>query len=198
MIVNNNLLISIIILFHTRVHQTVDDLGDAEKIESHGPFPGKDFGRLYLGSGAYFWDDHIELAHWWGEKHIGEDYVICCADLKVDENTFCDLVGSRQDMLHLKNLITELNITHLKLGAIIEVLKKLEQKYRRGDIFPFKVIRAVDVSYSSYKQELYDFAEGKSGKTSLNPVYLICLIARSDIYLSSYRIIHPAKYVSGD
>jgi hypothetical protein len=190
--------IIVITVFTTRVHQTLDDKENADYVEKHGPFPANPDGGLYLGTGTYFWDDHLELAHWWGDVHLDGKYMICEADLNVKKTMFCDLVGSRQDMQHLKQMIDELNISHLRLGAIIEVLKTVEKKRGKGDVFPFLVIRAVDDSPTSFEREEIYFAEEKKGYTSLTPVYLICLIAKSSLFLSSYRVVYPEFYKNGD
>jgi len=192
------ILIFNLIVFSTRVHQTLKDKENPDYVEEHGPFPSLPNGRLYLGNGTYFWDDHLELAHWWGKARHKGKYIICQADLNVKKILFCDLVGCRQDMLHIKRMVGELKISHLNLGTIIEVLKEVENKKRRGDIFPFKVIRAVDDSPTSYERKEIYFTTDKKGYTSLNPVYLICLIGQSDVLLSNYKVIFPEKYVDGD
>lgn len=185
-------------MFRTTVHQTLEDRGNADQIEEQGPFKADAIGRLYLGNGSYFWDDHIELAHWWGKANIKGDYVICQADMAVRKIEFYDLAGCRQDMKHLKEMIKTFGISHLALGKVIEFLKDLQDSSRYRGIFPFRVIRAVDDSYTSFNRELIGFVDGKKGETSLTPVFLICLIAKSDVILSSYRIIYPLKYINGD
>lgn len=187
--------ILIFIVFKTTVHQTLKDKNNPDYIEDHGPFPGENIGKLYLGQGTYFWDDHIDLAHWWGKAHIGGEYIICQADLEVEDTSFFDLVGCRQDMIYLRRMISDLSIGHLKLGMVIEFLKDLQKYPNNNGIFPFKVIRAVDVSNTTYNKEWIYFAENKKGETSLTPVYLICLIAESNVILSSYKIVYPEKYV---
>lgn len=188
----------LITVFSTTVHQTLDDKGNPDYVEKHGPFPADHNSGLYLGLGSYFWDDHLELAHWWGNVHLNGKYLICQGNLHVKKTEFCDLVGCRQDMLHIKQMIAELKIGHLALGKVIEVLKSIEQKSGKREIFPFKVIRAVDGSYTSYKREEILFVDDKKGYTFLTPVYLICLIAKSHVILSSYKVIYPERYVDGD
>jgi hypothetical protein len=189
---------NITLVFSTKLHQTLEDNDNPNYIEDHGPFPGNDFGNLYLGHGSYFWDNHLELAHWWGRVHIKRDYVICEAELNVAEGWFFDLVGCRRDMIHLKQMIHRLKLNHLALGQIIEVLKGMDAEPGKKGLFPFKVIRAVDVSSTSYNQNYLPFAEQKSGKTSLTPIFLICIIGKSDLLLSYYRIIYPEHYVQKD
>lgn len=66
------------------VYQTLDDRGNPEEIENHGPYECRG-GNSWLGPGFYFWDTHIQLGHWWGDTVYGNSYVVCKAVLNLDE-----------------------------------------------------------------------------------------------------------------
>ncbi len=183
-------------MFTTIVHQTLEDRDNADHVEEQGPFAVDDIKHSYLGSGYYFWDDHIELAEWWGECRINGNYIICEGDLKVPKEQFFDLVGCRKDQIYFLEVIKKLNLGKLKIGAIIELLKDLERRPNKKGIFPFKVIRAVDIyTRSKYNQEIMKFAEKRNGLANLSPMMIICLIKKNKVLLPTYRIIYPDKYV---
>jgi hypothetical protein len=183
-------------IFRTIVHQTLLDKGNADQIENEGPFPVQDVKNSYLGGGYYFWDNHIELAHWWGKVHCANKYVICQGDLEVTEDLFFDLLGSREQQLYFKDVISKLpGAEHMPIGSVIELLKELEGKPNKKGIFPFKVIRAMDVKNNSFKQNVIPFAKKKVGEMTLAPQIIVCLIEKNNLHLRSYKIIHPDKYI---
>lgn len=184
-------------MFITIVHQTLQDRENADYVENNGPFAVENIEQSYLGAGYYFWDDHIELAHWWGTNRIKSDYVICEGKLEVKKELFLDLVGSRQDQKYFKAIIEKLGALakNMAIGKIIEFLKNLETQPNKKGIFPFKVIRAMDVANNSFNQQYKHFAEGRNGKSSITPQMIICLIEKNKLVLPTYKIIYPDKYL---
>lgn len=176
-------------LFKTIVHQTVQNKGGIPKIEAEGPFPAEDWTLTYLGNGCYFWDNHLELAKWWGSRHCKNNYVICRGEFEAQEEVFLDLVGSRASQIQLNDLINKLDITHLSMCAIIETLKELNSQEGYEGIFPYEAIRAVDLFKGTFEQEKYKFSDNKNGYTLLNPMYIICLINKNSLLLKSYKAI---------
>lgn len=183
-------------MFNTTVHQTIEDRDNPDKIEKQGPFKAENVSTVYLGNGYYFWDDHLKLAHWWGNIHYKNHYVICEGELKVEKKRFLDLVGSRQDMILLKTMIDRLGLNHKPLGKVIETLKAIAKQPGQEEIFPYQVIRAVDRYRGGFDRYSLSFSEGKKGVTDLAPIYIICLVERNRLLLRSYRIVHPAQYIS--
>jgi hypothetical protein len=182
--------------FETIVHQTLVDNEDPDRIEAEGPYAASDIANSYLGSGYYFWDDHIELAHWWGEKHVKGDYVICEGELTVDKSLFFDLVGCRQDMIYFKDIISRMpQLRNLEIGKIIEILKEMSKNPNKSELFPFKVIRAVVKSKTSYTEEVVDFAKNKPGKMTLTPQIFICLVEKNKLHLQAFKVVYPSKYL---
>jgi len=56
--------IKVIFIFTKVVPKTLLDDDNPNYIGEYGPFPGEGNKKLYLDGGAYYWDEHIELAHW--------------------------------------------------------------------------------------------------------------------------------------
>lgn len=184
-------------LFETTVHHTVQDLDNADYIENHAPFAVEDIANSYLGSGYYFWDNHIDLAHDWGYIHCGNSYVICEGEMKVPIEIFLDLVGSRADQMMMEKYVNDIpGLDGLTLGEQIEFLKKLEATPNNKGIFPFKVIRAIDISPTRYKVVKLKFAEKRNGYTTLNPKMIICLTEKNKLILKSLKIIYPSEYIN--
>ena len=179
---------------------TVEDRDDAFFINENAPF--KSVGsRSFLGIGYYFWEDDIDLAHWWGEIHCSNNYVICSGDITCEEALYFDLVGSVKHRKYLKELHNKLKAEIIRfyrkddipLGEIIEYLKRINGMGNYKDIFPFKVIRAVDSSKPSANKMF--FASHGKGFIDLSPRTIICLLERNKVFLNNVRIVFPEKYV---
>lgn len=183
--------------FATVVHHTVKDDDNPNFIEDNAPFSVQNIKEAYLGYGYYFWDNHIELAHHWGEIHYNNLYVVCEGTLTVNEDLFFDLVGNRQAQIFISECISEMPaLKNLTLGEIIEFLKKLETNPNKKGIFPFKVIRAVDVTEATtYHMETVKFAPNRQGIMTTNPQIIICLIEKNTVFLPSLKIVYPTKYI---
>ncbi|MDB5153045.1 MAG: hypothetical protein JWR54_1796 [Mucilaginibacter sp.] len=182
--------------FETIVHQTLQDLDNPNHIEDNGPFHVENIDQAFLGSGYYFWDDHIELAHYWGEVHCGRKYVICAGELSVEKELFFDLVGNRKDMIYFKDIISRIpELENMPIGKIIEFLKDLNSRPNKRGIFPFKVLRAIISSVTAFKQDIKSFASKRQGNMTLTPQIMICLVEKNNLHLQSYKIIYPDKYI---
>jgi len=149
-----------------------------------------------LGSGYYFWDDHIDLAHWWGENHCNDDYIVCEANFRIEKKDFCDLVGSRQDQEYMIQLLDKLNANNLNLGQFIELLKDLESRPQQKGIFNFKAIRAVEAASKGYPEMIVKFSHRTTGITSLTPKILVCLIRKDPAILKNYKIVFPEEFTN--
>lgn len=165
-------------------HHTCGKKNGREYILEHAPFyAGFDepSGRMqFLGSGYYFWDDNIEMAHKWGTDHYKGLYYILQCDVLMPGELFLDLVGNRSHMRYfLKVAEKYAKSGHARakwsLGSFIEHLKMLEKD--RPGIFPFKVLRAVDMLPRDEHSKWY-FVTGKQNFTLLNPRIVICIIPK--------------------
>ena len=182
-------------------HHACKNTGDWYKIEKSGvpvavstydPEKGK---NPFLGSGYYFWDYNLAMAEYWGKRHYNNKYYIFQADIPYDEDILLDLVGNRQQMEWLVGLMDDFkeeneNSTHWEIGKFIEFLKEIAQENSEyADIFPFKVVRAIDHSAVFPKDEY--FFDGKSkGYMTLNPRIIVCVIEPNAVTLQNLKLIY--------
>ncbi len=183
-------------MFETIVHHTVQDLHNPQYVEDNAPFKMVNKGKgTYLGQGYYFWDNHFELACWWGEVHCNNKYMVCEANFEIPNSDFCDLVGSRADQMYFQECIEMLKAEVNTMGAIIDLLIALEQRPERKGIFSYKAIRAVDIYKGAFPQHLVNFNTGKDGITLLNPKFIVCLFKKDAQILKNFKIIYPDNYL---
>lgn len=146
----------------------------------------------FLGSGYYFWDDNIEMAHNWGRVHFHCNYYIIECELHLKSEIFLDLVGNRSHLRYFKQLIKkfeEYGFSRSKwtIGAFIEFLKSKEKDM--PGIFPFKAIRSIDNSVIPKNKNTIQFVDNKPNYTNLDPRLVICLIEKNDVILQSKKIV---------
>lgn len=176
-------------------YHVLEDRGNPGDVTKNGPFTEE--GKTYfLGKGYYFWDNNIEQAEWWGERRCSKGikgrYIICEADLELTGPTFLDLVGNMNNINYFRSLIQKLNKHNWPIGTFITYLQELENQPKFRGIFPFEVIRAVDLYKTAVKSK---FVERLPNYTNLNPCFVICLVKKSSIVLRNFKIIYPAHYV---
>lgn len=183
-------------MFESILHQTLQDKGNPDYVENNGPFPVKDSKNSYLGNGYYFWDDHEDLAHWWGEVHCEMKYIICESVFTIEDNDFCDLIGRRGDMKHLQQMIDDMDLRQLNMGQIVEYLREIDRTPGYKGSFPYKAIRAIDLGGSKFPEMIYKFAGNKKGVITLTPRILVCLFAKDTTILQTFKIIFPEDYIN--
>jgi hypothetical protein len=183
-------------------YHTVEDRENPDHVEEYGPFLCG--GSLaFLGVGHYFWEENIDLAHWWGQTHCDNEYMICSGDIKCEDSLYLDILGNVKHQKYLReiqkmlgeDLIRQFGTVDVPLGALIEFLKKIESYQHKKGIFPYKVIRAIDSSARS--SNLIKFAQGKPNYSDLSPRIIICLIEKKKLFLTGFKIVFPLKYVEG-
>lgn len=189
----------------TTGHHTCSNENGEEYIKQNAPFKsikkhknqggGQKSYVPFLGEGYYYWDTDLEIAHSWGVNQYQNQYAIVESQLELPgEKEFCDLVGNRKHMIQILELANKFRPNELKsgkltLGVFIQVLKKLNRTDYKG-IFPYKAIRAVDLSHNPPKESRIKFAEHASQSyMSLSPKLVICLIEKNGIVLD-VDIIH--------
>jgi len=176
-------------------HHTCKKDNGKEYILKHAPFFA-DFDthsrqKQFLGSGYYFWDDNIEMAHKWGKSHYKNNYFILQCNIHTLQDRFLDLVGNRSHMRYFRE-VAEKYIQRgyarkdWSLGSFIEHLKLLAKDH--PEIFPFKIIRAVDLLPRDEKDRWY-FVADMPNYTMLNPRIVICITSEKELFLQSKEII---------
>jgi hypothetical protein len=176
-------------------HHTCLNKGGRKFVYENAPFLSefyeKDADRPYLGQGYYFWDNNLEMAKEWGRSHCHNDYCILVADLIFKDDELFDLVGNREHCMKLISLQKKFNdYDHNRdtweLAKFIEFLKDTESGGEYPGVFPYKAVRAVDLSPKPKKR--FFFIRGKRSFTNLDPRFIICIIDLNQIHLHNKKL----------
>ena len=178
-------------------HHTCANRNDKPFILQNAPFYSefnKEQGKIpFLGGGYYFWDTNPEAAHFWGENHYKGNYFIYECVLNIEDDKFLDLVGSRKDMIQLRELIDKFSRKiggeNLSLGEILEYLKKLHNL--DPNFFDVDAVRAIDSSKSKRNEDIIYFNNNKKQYTDLCPRLIICFYRKKPVFFGSPKIIFP-------
>lgn len=149
----------------------------------------------FLGDGYYMWDYNLETAHWWGNVHYKSKYAILSYPLTLSGDTFLDLVGSRKDMEDFRALVAKVRsmpgCESFGIAKSIMMLEWLNSLRENGEVFDYKVIRAVDATKKRSNQ-IYSFVSARNSATNLDPRILICFKDKNDIPLHRAKVVHNA------
>jgi hypothetical protein len=167
-------------------HHTCDKQGTINEIEKQGPFLSTYVAEdnrqhKFLGTGYYFWDNNIGMAHAHGQRNYKRKYYIFRAELELKTEIFLDLVGNRIDMLWFQDVMARFE--HFKeaenwtIGSFIEFLKS------KG-FFSYKAIRAIDNSIDP--KEVIKFIDDRPNFTNLSPVFIVCLLESNGKIIKSF------------
>ncbi len=191
-------------MFKTIGYQTLEDRFEQgqhlEDLEINGPYQARRR-NAWLGTGYYFWDDDILLAKNWGPRARYGSYVICAAQLDIDESCF-DLLGSGSHRRQLEEVFhdmcddDEINNERITVAYIIEHLREM-------DAFPYDAIRAYgENSFISVSDEDYeDFVQlaiGKMARVNLHPEVQICLVNQDSLNCRNFMVVYPDEYKNPD
>lgn len=174
------------------VQHTCSNKGGAEYVLANAPFLSeykpKENKKPFLGEGFYFWEYNIDYAKFWGNLKYKNNYFVCEAGIDIDHETdgfYLDLAGNRKHLVGFVELLREFNLIHeegtkgIDLCYIIDYLRKKLPE----DVFPFKVLRAVDYKNNDKAGIKIVFNDKKSetSYTILNPRMLISFKRKEDI-----------------
>jgi hypothetical protein len=177
-------------IYETIVYQTIEDRGDADKVENSGPFPAKRY--KWLGDGYYFWDTHIELAHRWGDVYSGT-YMICEASCTLDGRCW-DLHGTGRHRLEFMSICTQLINAEVTTMDRITVPQVIEY-FKRNGKFIYEGVRASTPSVIKDKYMLrMPYRHGSNEIMELIPSVQICFLTKRALSLRDYRVVFPEEY----
>lgn len=138
-------------------------------------------------------DNNIDLAKVWGKTHYNNDYYVIKINLDLNQDNCYDLVGNRSHQIHFIKLLEEFaeetGISKLEKWSVnqwIEMIKELKKE--SPEIFPWKMVRAVDLlNHERYSraQKMIKFIEAKNNYTIVNPKIVICVFNKEDLNLKS-------------
>ncbi len=180
------------------LYQTLKDK-DYLKVETTGPFPCR-WENTWLGDGFYFWQEFIELAHWWGETHRKGNYIICQAECDFDEFKCLDLVG---EMTHVRLFQNAIQIMRSKgkITANTTVSRVINFMKGEFDSFIYEAIRVYGINSISPKNpnsaeysDRFLFEINKSQYLDALPAVQLCLFTKQSLNLRNYKIVYPEHY----
>lgn len=180
-----------------KIYQTLEDRDNPDEVEQNGPFETKN-NTAWLGYGSYFWDTHIDLAHWWGEIARENNYIIAKADAILDE-TCWDLHGNGLHRIEFEEICNEIVNTEISSWDRLLVAQVIEFLKRKGE-FKYFAIRALATNSISLRfRDDYiifrmHFRRGNHAFLDLRPPVQICLLKKRALSLQNYKVVFPEKY----
>lgn len=186
---------------HT-IYQTLELRDDGLKVEDHGPYICKSSGA-WLGEGYYFWDYHIDLAHWWGNLRYsskGLPYLICEAKCELNEKNCWDLHNNGKHQKEFIDLLIAFsnskiaNVSTITVSQIIEYakLKRCFNKYAvraNGIDSTPKVLTKIAVG----TRLKFNFTQ-KWAYYELFPPIQVCIIHKEKVNFNSFIAVYPDDY----
>lgn len=181
------------------LYQTLENRDNPEEIENEGPFPC-DRLDAWLGTGYYFWDSHIELAHWWGIKNPKiEEYIICSALVTKSEKLFDLLEGAfRKQLTEAARMILEDGLATIEDLIVPDIIDYL---YEEGVFNDYEAIRAYGVDSLSEEKSpdsvlRFKFSYKTIAYLDMLPPIQLCLFKRKSLSLRNYKVVFPDYYVA--
>lgn len=186
------------------IYHTVEDRGNPDYVLQNAPFMGnvESSGNQWLGNGYYFWDSLIIWAHWWGERHYNNKYIICSSSMPRFSNDVLDLTDPNEciKLAEWAEYIKKKDKTEKKLG-----LSRLMQILEKKNILKnFKAIKAnfnkkicINSNYHKTITSLRAYpGRGDDDYLDLCPHVQICVRDKS-ILTKPISIIYPLEYCDG-
>ncbi len=137
--------------------------------------------KPFLGDGYYFWEHNIDVAHFWGNNHYNNDYVIT-EYYGLDRTNILDF----NDNLHWEyfkelqeRLGTPATSKYKYLSDWINYFRKLDKESKNLSVFPFNVLRSDEHMDSNSKiktivKKVY-FVDRTPYYTIQNRLTIICV-----------------------
>lgn len=180
----------------TKIYQTIQDKENPDEIERQGPFLCN-WKNSWLGDGYYFWDTFIENAHWWGEVHCNNSYMICEAKIDWDNQNCFDLVGNTQHLLDFDKSIKFMKKKRL-LKNDTTVSRVLKFMQNQNLFLNYCAIRAFGINskgkdYTPNYRVVFE-PEKKFQYLPYKPEIQFCLLKLDPLKFREYRVIFPDIY----
>lgn len=181
------------------LYQTIKDK-DYLDVETNGPFPCK-WENTWLGNGFYFWQEFIELAHWWGKTHRKGSYIICEAECDFDEMKCLDLVGEMKHVRMFREIIEIMRQNHkiTPTTTVSRVINFMKDEFKSS--FLFEAIRVYGINSISSSQPIsseysnrFLFEASKASYLDVLPAVQLCLFKKTSLHLREYKIVYPEHY----
>lgn len=143
--------------------------------------------KPFIGSGYYFWEYNLDYAKVWGKYHYNNSFFIVESKIIIDNNDdesfYLDLAGNREHLVGFVELLKEFELINDKGTEGIDlcyIISYLRDKFPK-EVFPFKVIRAVDYKNDDVSGIKIAFNDKGKSYTILNPRIIISYKDKEDI-----------------
>ncbi len=171
-------------------HHTCSSNGIIQEIEQKGAFLSTHLEEnlnqhKFLGSGYYFWDNNLNMAHYYGQENYKRKYYIFEAELNLIDDYFLDLAGNRIDMIYFQEIMSKLQEIDesTKDWTLVQFIEFLKSKNE----FPYRAIRAVNTVTNPKK--VMKFVQGRDDFINLNPIFIVCLLDKKNDIVTSFKHI---------
>jgi hypothetical protein len=184
------------------VQHTCSNSGGKDYVLKNAPFHSEYNVRLskkpFIGEGYYFWEYNLDYAKVWGKNHYKNTYFIVESEIKIDsedDSNYLDLAGNREHLVGFVELLKEFDFIDergtkdIDLCTIISYLRNELPK----EVFPYKVIRAVDYKNKETTGIKIDFNDKGSSYTILNPRIIVSYKNKEDIVYNKKPFLKFAK-----
>lgn len=188
-----------------RAFQTLENR-DIDRVEIDGPFRCNR-SDAWLGSGYYFWDTLIDVAHWWGVEIAGYDkngYIICEAFFNLDEARCFNLVDNKEHLKLLnstKELMIDEGLYEKDKTTVARIISFIKDQVKA---FKYEAIRVYGVNSIGYKSKYGNrtkFVYKESGYSTQYldsaPAIQICFFNKDSLDLKNFKIVYPAELSDG-
>lgn len=172
------------------VQHTCQNKGGMAFVLENAPFFSeynvKEDMKPFLGAGFYFWEYNLDYAKVWGRNHYNNSFFIVESEITIndeDDSFYLDLAGNREHLVGFVELLKEFDLIDDKGTKGIDlcyIVSYLRDKFPE-EVFPFKVIRAVDYKNNETSGIKIAFNDKGKSYTILNPRIIISYKNREDI-----------------
>lgn len=182
-------------------YQTLEDR-DFHLVEENGPFPCT-HAKAWLGSGYYFWDSAIQLAHWWGREGAGyySGYIICKSQYNLDENRCFNLIDNFEHIDQFRQT-HEYLISQRMAVANQTTVARIIEFLRNTTTFKFEATRAYGVNSIGPRSEYSSRVVFKANDSPFTAQYLdalpaiqICFYSKTALDRAGFEIVYPEEYI---
>lgn len=142
-----------------------------------------------LGYGYYFWEHYIEAAHWWGNQHYGQNYMIYQSYYDYHSKKYFDLVGNPIHREQVKKAYETLRSRRKEaytIAQVLELIKKIDPH------FDFWAIRAYPINMKHIDNKLnISFEKDNELYINLGNRVQMCVLDLNFLLDSQYTLVYP-------
>lgn len=193
-------------MFPLTLFQTLEKRGLIATINDRGPFKCT-WKNSWLGDGYYFWDGHIDLAHWWGKVHRNGEYFIASGEAIYGTSCW-DLHGRsdlREEFRSLVLLLDEEGVMNSSKDVVLTYIKYLQSKpfFKDRKYDSIRVLGSNSVSIKSittgsvwqvfYESQIKWKSKPKPGNFQFIQPVQVCLFEKTSLGFKNFRVIFDGE-----